>query len=38
VPRPREHRALKWVAVRDLANFEMPPADRPLLPVLRDLL
>ena len=36
VPRPREHVALKWVAVRDLANYPMPPADRPLLPILRD--
>ena len=36
VPRPRGHVALKWVAVRDLANYPMPPADRPLLPILRD--
>lgn len=38
VATPREHRRLKWVAVRDLPKFDMPPADRPLLPVLRDLL
>jgi 8-oxo-dGTP diphosphatase len=36
VPRPREHRALKWVGVRDLSAYPMPPADLPLLPVLRD--
>jgi 8-oxo-dGTP diphosphatase len=37
-PRPREHAALKWVRPRDLRHFEMPPADIPFLPVLRDLL
>ncbi len=37
-PRPREHAALKWVRPRDLGRFEMPPADLPFLPVLRDLL
>jgi 8-oxo-dGTP diphosphatase len=36
VPHPREHRALKWIAVRDLTAYPMPPADLPLLPVLRD--
>lgn len=36
VPVPREHAALKWVAARDLPSYPMPPADRPLLPVLRD--
>jgi 8-oxo-dGTP diphosphatase len=36
VPRPREHAALKWVAARDLKNYPMPPADLPLLPMLRD--
>ncbi|MBP7243240.1 (deoxy)nucleoside triphosphate pyrophosphohydrolase [Amaricoccus sp.] len=38
VPRPHEHAALKWVRPRDLASYPMPPADLPLLPVLRDLL
>lgn len=36
VPQPREHQALKWVAARDLSRYPMPPADLPLLPVLRD--
>ena len=41
-PTPREHVAIKWVRPRDLAAnpdlFPMPPADLPLLPMLRDLL
>ena len=41
-PEPREHSAIKWVRPRELiANpdaFPMPPADLPLLPMLRDLL
>jgi 8-oxo-dGTP diphosphatase len=36
VPRPREHAALKWAAVRELAKYPMPPADGPLVAVLRD--
>lgn len=36
VPQPREHAALRWATVRNLANYPMPPADLPLLPVLRD--
>jgi 8-oxo-dGTP diphosphatase len=35
---PREHKALKWVRVRELSKYPMPPADAPLIPVLRDLL
>jgi 8-oxo-dGTP diphosphatase len=35
-PVAREHSALKWAAVRDLASYPMPPADKPLLAVLRD--
>ena len=38
VPQPREHAALKWLRPRELANFPMPPADVPLVPMLRDLL
>ncbi|WP_407521561.1 (deoxy)nucleoside triphosphate pyrophosphohydrolase [Methylobacterium oryzisoli] len=34
----REGQALKWVRPRDLAAYPMPPADRPLLPALVDLL
>ncbi|HUJ47219.1 MAG TPA: 8-oxo-dGTP diphosphatase MutT [Rhizomicrobium sp.] len=37
-PRPLEHSALKWVRPRDLTAYEMPPADLPLIPMLRDLL
>jgi 8-oxo-dGTP diphosphatase len=33
-----EHSALKWVRPRDLTNYPMPPADLPLIPMLRDLL
>jgi 8-oxo-dGTP diphosphatase len=36
VATPREHAALRWAAVRDLPNYPMPPADKPLLAVLRD--
>lgn len=37
-PEPREHAALRWVRPRDMGMYPMPPADLPLLPVLRDLL
>jgi 8-oxo-dGTP diphosphatase len=37
-PSPLEHTALKWVKPRDLPSFPMPPADLPLIPMLRDLL
>ena len=37
-PRPREHTALKWVKPKDLNQWPMPPADLPLIPMLRDLL
>ncbi len=37
-PIPREHQALKWVRPRDLVNYPMPPADLPIIPMLRDLL
>lgn len=33
-----EHKALKWVRVNDLKDYEMPEADIPLLPFLRELL
>lgn len=35
-PHPHEHSALRWVRPGDLAGCPMPPADRPLLAVLRD--
>jgi 8-oxo-dGTP diphosphatase len=34
----REHQALKWVRPVRLADYDMPPADRPLCAMLRDLL
>ena len=37
-PTPREGQALKWVRVLELKNYPMPPADIPLIPILRDLL
>jgi 8-oxo-dGTP diphosphatase len=37
-PQPLEHQALKWVWPKDMASYPMPPADLPLLPMLRDLL
>lgn len=38
IPITREHAALKWVRARDLGEYPMPPADLPIIPVLRDLL
>ena len=36
VPRGREGQALEWVRVQDLRAYPMPPADVPLIPILRD--
>lgn len=33
---PQEGQSLAWVRARDLASFPMPPADKPLIPILRD--
>jgi 8-oxo-dGTP diphosphatase len=38
MPQSVEHAALKWVRPKDLAAYPMPPADLPLIPMLRDLL
>ena len=35
---PREGQALKWVHPRRMAGLPMPPADAPLVAMLRDLL
>jgi 8-oxo-dGTP diphosphatase len=35
-PRAREGQALKWVRPAALRDYPMPPADLPLIPVLRD--
>ena len=37
-PKPRENQALAWVAPRRLTEYEMPAADKPLIPLLRDFL
>ena len=34
----REGQTLKWVSASRLADWPMPPADVPLIPLLRDLL
>lgn len=36
IPTPREGQNLAWVRARDLRNYPMPPADIPLIPILRD--
>ncbi len=33
---PREGQTLAWVRAQDLRNYPMPPADIPLIPILRD--
>ena len=35
-PRSVEGQSLKWVHARDLKSYPMPPADIPLIPILRD--
>ena len=35
---PREGQALRWVRPQKLGDFPMPPADKPLVAMLRDLL
>jgi len=36
IPHGREGQQLKWVRANDLRNYPMPPADIPLIPILRD--
>ena len=36
MPQAREGQVLKWVRARDLRAYPMPPADLPLIPILRD--
>jgi 8-oxo-dGTP diphosphatase len=38
VPQPLEHPELKWVRPARLADYPMPPADKPLIAMLRDFL
>lgn len=33
---PREGQKLAWVRATDLKTYPMPPADEPLIPILRD--
>ena len=33
---PKEKQELKWVYSGELKNYPMPPADTPLIPILRD--
>jgi 8-oxo-dGTP diphosphatase len=38
VPTPKENQTLTWVRPHKLADYPMPPADKPLIPLLRDFL
>jgi 8-oxo-dGTP diphosphatase len=38
VPRPHEDQTLAWVRPQQLGEYPMPPADKPLIPLLRDFL
>lgn len=35
-PQSREGQTLKWVRANQLRDYPMPPADIPLIPILRD--
>ena len=37
-PSSREGQALKWVRIHALKDYPMPPADEPLIAMLRDML
>lgn len=36
IAHPREGQTLAWVRPSELRNYPMPPADEPLIPILRD--
>jgi len=38
IPTARECQQMKWVRANQLRDYEMPPADAPLIPALIDLL
>ncbi|MEO8716391.1 MAG: NUDIX domain-containing protein, partial [Acetobacteraceae bacterium] len=38
IPRPQEGQTLTWVRPEKLADYPMPPADKPLIPLLRGFL
>jgi len=37
-PTPQEGQQLVWARLNELGNYDMPPADKPLIPLLFDLL
>jgi 8-oxo-dGTP diphosphatase len=37
-PVPREGQRITWATKRELRNFEMPPADKPLVEALQEYL
>ena len=36
IPHPKEGQTLAWVPANKLRDYPMPPADLPLIPILRD--
>ena len=36
IPQAQEGQTLKWVRAQNLKDFEMPPADIPLIPMIRE--
>ncbi len=38
IPQPKEGQRIAWVTLAELPSYPMPPADKPLIPILRDLL
>ncbi|MGC6528412.1 MAG: 8-oxo-dGTP diphosphatase MutT [Paracoccaceae bacterium] len=36
IAQPKEGQTLKWVFPKDMRDYPMPPADLPLIPILRD--
>ena len=36
IPQPKENQNLKWVFPNEMKNYKMPPADMPLISILRD--
>ncbi len=38
IPHPIEGQELAWVTIADMRNYPMPPADTPLVEMLRDIL
>jgi 8-oxo-dGTP diphosphatase len=36
IVQPREGQRLAWARVSEMGDYPMPPADKPLIPILRD--